>query len=164
MAELERLDRLQRLREVLAQSRHDMVEARRQLGQLTARAESRDGMIVVVLDASGQLAQLEFRGDIHRDLEGHELSNRILAVSREAQEQLRRGVVELMPRSPWGEVSLEEMLDPETDLDRLLPKGLFDLTTASGAMPPPSSGAEDDGSGPRSHGAKSRAAKGARGG
>jgi DNA-binding protein YbaB len=117
--------RLQQLRSAFAESQQEMVEARRRLGALTSRAESRDGSIMVIVDSTGQITQLVFRGDSYRDLDSEELSRQILAVVGEAQAQMRRSVMELMPRSPWGGLSAEEMLDPDTDLSAMLPDDLF---------------------------------------
>lgn len=128
MTEMDLGARLQQLRSAFAESQQQMVEARRQLGALTSRAESRDGSIMVTVDSTGQITQLVFRGDSYRDLESEELSRRILAVVGEAQTQLRRSVTELMPRSPWGGLSAEEMLDPNADLGAMLPDSLFSTT------------------------------------
>lgn len=119
--------RLGQLREAFAESQQHMIEARQRLGALSAKAESRDGSIVVVLDSAGQIGQLTFRGDFYRDLDGPELSRRILAVVAEAQGQLRRSVAELMPRMPWSDLSAEEMLDPKTDITKMLPDDLFEF-------------------------------------
>lgn len=124
-------ERLQQLRNAFAESQQQMLEARRRLAALTARAEYRDGSIVVVLDAQGQIAELTFRGDSYRDLDREELSRRILSVVGEAHAQLRRSVTEHMPRSPWGGLSVEEMLDPSTELTRMLPEDLFSVGTDS---------------------------------
>lgn len=118
--------RIEELRSAMAASQQQMIEARDRLNTLTARAESRDGRILVVLNSQGQIATLTFRGDAHRDLTGPELSERILSVVGEANARLRRNVAELMPRSPWGGLSVEEMLDPATDLERLVPDSLFE--------------------------------------
>lgn len=100
---------------------------------------------MVVLDAQGQITRLTFRGDSYRDLEPEELSRRILSVVSDAYAYLRRDVAELMPRSPWGGLSVDELLDPQTDLGRLLPEDLF----AAGA----GAGSEDDsGKGERARG------------
>jgi hypothetical protein len=108
-----------------------MIEARRPLSTLTAKAEYRDGSIMVILNAQGQIAELTFRGDSYRDLEPEELSRRIISVVSDAHGHLQRSVAELIPRSPWGGLSAEEMLDPQTDVSRLLPESLF--STGAGA-------------------------------
>ncbi|HET9656790.1 MAG TPA: YbaB/EbfC family nucleoid-associated protein [Kineosporiaceae bacterium] len=117
--------RLQELRQAFAESQQQIVEARRKLGSLTAKAEYRDGSILVILDAQGRITQLTFRGDSYRDLEPEELSRRILSVVTEAHVQLRRSFAEVMPRSPWGGLSVDEMLDPNTDVSQMLPDSLF---------------------------------------
>jgi DNA-binding protein YbaB len=133
MLEIDLGARLQELRSAFAESQQMMIEARRQLAALTAKAEYRDGSIVVVLDAQGQITQLTFRGDSYRDVEPEELSRRILSVVSDAHAHLRRSVAEMMPRSPWSGLSAEEMLDPQTDLSRLLPESLFATGTGGGS-------------------------------
>lgn len=126
-------ERLQQLRSAFAESQQQMIEARQRLAALTAKAEYRDGSIVVVLDAQGKIAELTFRGESYRDLNPEELSRRILSVVGDAHAQLRRSVTELVPRSPWGDLSIEEMLDPSTELTRMLPEDLFSVGTDSRA-------------------------------
>jgi DNA-binding protein YbaB len=125
MTEMDFGARLQQLRSSFAESQQQMLEARHRLSALTAKAEYRDGSILVILDAQGQITQLTFRGDSYRDLAPEELSRRILSVVADAHAQLRRSVAELMPRSPWGGLSIEEMLDPSTELSQMLPDDLF---------------------------------------
>ena len=152
MFEIDLGTRLQELRSAFAESQRQMIEARRQLGALTAKAEYRDGSILVILDAQGQITQLTFRGDSYRDLEPEELSRRILSVVSEAHGHLRRSVAELMPRSPWGGLSAEEMLDPRTDLSRLLPESLFATGTGDGSGTGRGGSATGSGNGGRSKG------------
>jgi DNA-binding protein YbaB len=147
MLEIDMGARLQELRSAFAESQQQMIEARRRLNAVTARAEYRDGSILVILNAQGQITQLTFRGDSYRDLEPEELSRRILSVVSEAHGYLRRSVAELMPRSPWSGLSAEEMLDPQTDLSRLVPEGLFADVTAT--APGSSNGGRAKGSGRR---------------
>lgn len=147
MFEIDLGTRLQELRSAFAESQQQMIEARRRLGAVTAKAECRDGSILVILNAQGQITQLTFRDDSFRDLEPEELSRRILSVVSDAHAHLRRSVAELMPRSPWSDLSAEEMLDPKTDLTQLLPESLFTdiAATASGS----GNGARVKGSGHR---------------
>jgi DNA-binding protein YbaB len=149
MFEIDLGARLQELRNAFAESQQQMIEARRRLGALTAKAEYRDGSILVILNAQGQIAQLTFRDDSYRDLEPEELSRRILSVVSDAHAHLQRSVAELMPRSPWGGLSAEEMLDPQTDLSRLLPEDLFATGTGAGSTAEAKNGGRSKGRGRR---------------
>jgi DNA-binding protein YbaB len=148
MMEIDLGTRLHELRSAFAESQQQIIEARRKLGAVTAKAEYRDGSILVILDAQGQITQLTFRGDSYQDLEPEELSRRILSVVADAHAQLRRSVAELMPRSPWGGLSVDEMLDPQTDLSRMLPDSLF-ATPGAAATGAPAAGARSKGRGRR---------------
>ncbi len=118
-------ERLAELRRVFADSQAKIVEARMAMSAVSAKVESKDGAIRLTLDSMGRITELLFRDETYQDLEPKELSEVLVELFAEAQAEVRRSVMELVPASPLLDASVESSLDPNAEPGSLT-AGLFE--------------------------------------
>jgi len=92
------------------------------LAELTATAESRDGLVRVTVGPRGQVRDIELDPRVYRKLSPSQLARAIMEQIGGATEQVADRTKELMaPFMPQG-LPLEEMLGEGADIGSFLPK------------------------------------------
>jgi hypothetical protein len=104
------------VRQALAESHRAAAAARQDMASVSARTESTDGSISLTLDAAGRIMDLTFKDDSYQDLSPQELAAKLVAVFAESQDLVRRAVLDKAPRSPMLGLTMEQLMDPETDV------------------------------------------------
>ncbi len=124
---------LDELRKTFAKSTQEMAQARKELAALSVRTESKDGRISVTLDSAGDVTDITFKDDFHKDIKPDELGKKLVSLITEARTELRGKIAKKMPKAPSGGLSIEKILDPKTDLLDILPPDLPGASMGQGS-------------------------------
>lgn len=122
---------LQRLREEYRQSRAQFVEMGSKLRSLASTVTSPDGFLTITVGPQGELTELKFNNEKYRTMKPKELAKAIQDALEKAREGLAAKIREVMPDSPFGDVSFDDLRKPDFDWSSLMPEDV----TPSGPQP-----------------------------
>lgn len=126
---------LERLREEYRQSRAQFVEVGNKLRALTSTVTSPDGFLTITVGPQGELTELKFNNEKYRNMKPKELAHAIQDALGKAREGLADKIREVMPASPFGNASFDDLRKPDFDWSNLMPEDVT-VTGSSGLQPP----------------------------
>jgi hypothetical protein len=132
------LDReLERIAADYDRYRAGAIEAQRRLREVSASATSPQGLVTIQVDAQGEVRAIVFNSKDYRTMAPAELAHVLVDTIGRARKSVVQQLVEVLPMTSFGGVSVPDMLGGQVDWDRVLPErlgteGLSDRRTEPG--------------------------------
>ncbi|MCI2417470.1 YbaB/EbfC family nucleoid-associated protein [Saccharopolyspora sp. K220] len=108
--------------ELFEQEQAKLADFQQKLAETSTVVDSRNRMLTVTLDGSGELSDLKFNTTAYRTMAPAELSALILETLRKARSQSFQTMQELMGGGPLQGLDIEEIATGQADLAAVLGK------------------------------------------